>query len=65
VLKKRQISLKQNLVLLLEPLTLKPIKVEDNLIMYLHQLQSCQHKNKSFFFQKLPKELEDFKSNLF
>jgi len=31
---------------------LKPTKVEGHLLMYLHQWQHCQHKNKSSPFQE-------------
>jgi hypothetical protein len=41
VKKKDNYFLKQNLKFLLEPSTLKPAKIEDHLIIYLHQFQSC------------------------
>ena len=50
--KNRQIFFIQNLNLILEPLAFKPTKIEDHLVIYIHQLQSYQHKNKASPFQE-------------
>jgi hypothetical protein len=42
--------LKQNLMFLLKPHALKPVKIEAHLIIYLHQSQSSKDKRSNYHF---------------
>jgi len=65
MLKKRQVFLKKNLELFLEPFTLKTNK--GHLMMYFHRRPHYQTQEQiiSFPRKKITKELQDFKSKLF